>query len=105
MFCTQSVGFSAEDQSNIPKILAAILNLGNTEFKDKGDGESSLVSNPDATARVAKLLGTTSSEIATALTVRVVAAKNEVVSTPQKMAKAAYARDALAKVHNSCSAR
>ena len=83
--------------------MAAILNLGNTEFKDKGDGESSLVSNPDVTMRVAKLLGTSNEEIATALTVRVVAAKTEVVSTPQKVAKAAYARDAMAKVHNTDS--
>ena len=60
-----------------------------------------MVLNPEVTMRVARLLGTSNDDIATALTVRVVAAKTEVVSTPQKVAKAAYARDALAKVQDA----
>ena len=44
------------------------------------------------------LLGTPKEEIEKALTVRVVAAKGDVVAVKTKLSKAIYARDALAKV-------
>ena len=44
------------------------------------------------------LLGTPKEEIERALTVRVVAARKDVVQVKTKLSKAVYARDALAKV-------
>lgn len=44
------------------------------------------------------LLGTTKEEIQKALTIRLVAARNDVVEVKTKASKALYARDALAKV-------
>lgn len=44
------------------------------------------------------MLGTPKEEIEKALTVRLVAAKGEVMAVKTKLSKAIYARDALAKV-------
>lgn len=97
-FPQQSLGFSSDDQVNIQKLLAAILHLGNVKLEDAGDGESSKVGSMAELEKVARLLGTSKSELVKALTMRVVAAKTEVVEAKQNQARATYARDALAKV-------
>ena len=96
---SQATGFSARDQQDIWKILAAILHLGNIKLLDAGDGESSSVENMKEVNYVAILLGTKKDEIAHALTHRIVAAKGDVVETKLSQSKAIYGRDALAKVH------
>ena len=71
------------------------------ELVDAGDGESSKVDNMITAGRAAALIGTTKTQLARALTHRVVASKREVVETPQNKHRATYARDAMAKV-SSC---
>lgn len=95
---SQSLGFSADDQLSIQKLLGAILHLGNIKLVDAGDGESSRVSSMIVADRAAALLGTTKTALAKALTIRLVAAKGEVIEAQQTPARATYARDALAKV-------
>ena len=94
----QSLGFSSSDRNNIHKLLAAILHLGNVELVDGGDGESSKVANMEEVERFARLVGINAEETARSLTHRVVASKLDVVETSTNAARAAYTRDALAKV-------
>ena len=98
---SQSLGFGAEDQLSIQKLLGAILHLGNIKLVDAGDGESSRVSSTIVAGHAAALLGTTKTSLAKALTIRLVAAKGEVIEAQQTPARATYARDALAKVTQS----
>ena len=100
-YSSQSLGFGAEDQLSIQKLLGAILHLGNIKLVDAGDGESSRVSSMIVAGRAASLLGTTKTSLAKALTVRLVAAKGEVIEAQQTPARATYARDALSKVAQS----
>ena len=100
-YSSQSLGFGAEDQLSIQKLLGAILHLGNIKLVDAGDGESSRVNSMIVAGRAASLLGTTKTLLAKALTVRLVAAKGEVIEAQQTPARATYARDALAKVAQS----
>ncbi|CAI8055484.1 Unconventional myosin-Id [Geodia barretti] len=91
------LNFGGQLIKSIQKLQAAILHLGNVELVDGGDGESSKVANRPTAHLVARLLGTPKEEIEKALTVRVVAAKRDVVEVKTKVDKAVYARDALAK--------
>ena len=99
---TQSIGIGSSAQQDMYKLLGAVLHLGNVELKNAGDGESSKVANPVVADRAARLLGTTKSALAKALTVRVVPAKGDVIETKMNQAKATYTRDALAKVCLAC---
>lgn len=51
----QDIGFSAETESMLHNIVAAVLHLGQIEFQAQGD--TCTVRNPDAAKTVADLLG------------------------------------------------
>jgi myosin heavy subunit len=74
---------------------------GNLKFTDV-DGEHCSITrsndNNDQLKWISKLLSCEESEISSALTSRVVAARNEVIQAQQNITRAYYGRDALSKV-------
>jgi len=95
MEAASAIGFSAELIGVLRKLVAAVLHLGQVKFEPKG--EHCTISNGDVVATIAKLLGTDTDKLTTALTYRVVAARGEVISSELNSGKAGTARDALAK--------
>ncbi|CAF1126177.1 unnamed protein product [Rotaria sp. Silwood1] len=94
------VGFTQDEISIIWKIVAAILHLGNLKFTDV-DGEHCSITRSndknDELKWISKLLLCEEAEISSALTSRVVAARNEVIQARQNITRAYYGRDALSK--------
>ena len=115
----KTVGFTADETSTVWKIVAAIIHLvptlfwffglvehfrflqGNLKFTDV-DGEHCSITRTndrnDPLQWIAKLLSCAETEITSALTSRVVAARNEVIQARQNITRANYGRDALSKV-------
>ncbi|CAF3153265.1 unnamed protein product [Rotaria sp. Silwood2] len=94
------VGFTQDEISIIWKIVAAILHLGNLKFTDVDGEHCSITRSNDKNDQlkwISKLLSCEESEISSALTSRVVAARNEVIQARQNMTRAYYGRDALTK--------
>uniref|UniRef100_A0A3Q3GGA1 Myosin IB n=1 Tax=Kryptolebias marmoratus TaxID=37003 RepID=A0A3Q3GGA1_KRYMA len=90
----QIVGFMEDEMLSVLELVAAVLKLGNIEFKPEsrcnGIDESHL-------KEMCELLGTEQSVLERAFSYRTVEAKMEKVSTTLNVAQAYYARDALAK--------
>lgn len=80
------------------KVVASVIHLCNVDVQSSGDGESSKVTDMTQLNQVAKLIETSPDSIAEVLTHRHVATRGEAIKTTINQAKAAYARDALAKV-------
>ncbi|CAF0979976.1 unnamed protein product [Rotaria sordida] len=94
------VGFTQDEVSIIWKIVAAILHLGNLKFTDVDGEHCSITRSNDKNDQlkwISKLLSCEESEISSALTSRVVAARNEVIQARQNITRAYYGRDALSK--------
>ncbi|CAF1389118.1 unnamed protein product [Rotaria sordida] len=91
------VGFTQNEISTIWKIIAVILHLGNITFTDIDGEHCSIVRSNDQLEWISKLLECEQSDISSALTSRVVAARNEVFQTRQNITRAYYGRDALSK--------
>ncbi|CAM4793576.1 unnamed protein product [Rotaria magnacalcarata] len=94
------VGFTQDEISIIWKIIAGILHLGNLTFADVDGEHCSIVRTNDQNDPlqwISKLLECEPSDISSALTSRVVAARNEVFQTRQTIIRAHYGRDALSK--------
>ncbi|XP_048579612.1 unconventional myosin-Id [Nematostella vectensis] len=92
----KSVGFSAEEQKTVWKLVAAILHLGNVVFTHE-DHEQAVVENKDVLQIIAKLLGLSHEMLERALCYRVVAARGEVMEKGHNEKEAYHGRDALAK--------
>ncbi|XP_060997076.1 unconventional myosin-XV [Dama dama] len=94
------LGFSAEDQDSIFRILASILHLGNVYFeKDETDAQevASVVSAREIQA-VAELLQVSPEGLQKAITFKVTETMREKIFTPLTVESAVDARDAIAKV-------
>ncbi|KAI8837818.1 P-loop containing nucleoside triphosphate hydrolase protein [Chytridium lagenaria] len=89
----ETLGISAEDRSEIWKVLAAVLLLGNIRFDASKPGWI------NATDTAASLLGTSPSDLAKGLTYRSIydPATKKDISVPLSPEQAMYARDAFAK--------
>ena len=78
-----SVGITAEQQSNMWRILAGLLHLGNVEFEtDPEDAPKARVTNPDVCETAGRLLGmsTATKTLGASLVQRLVKAKGRAVS-------------------------
>ncbi|XP_057571619.1 LOW QUALITY PROTEIN: unconventional myosin-XV [Hippopotamus amphibius kiboko] len=94
------LGFSAEDQDSIFRILASILHLGNVYFeKYETDAQevASVVSAREIQA-VAELLQVSPEGLQKAITFKVTETMREKIFTPLTVESAVDARDAIAKV-------
>ncbi|XP_063743488.1 unconventional myosin-Ib isoform X4 [Eleginops maclovinus] len=96
----QIVGFMEDEVQSVLELVAAVLKLGNIEFKPEsrsnGNDESRIKDKNDL-KEMCELLGTEQSVLERAFSYRTVEAKLEKVSTTLNVAQAYYARDALAK--------
>ncbi|XP_069554799.1 unconventional myosin-Ib isoform X2 [Brachyistius frenatus] len=96
----QIVGFMEDEVQSVLELVAAVLKLGNIEFKPEsrcnGSDESRIKDKNDL-KEMCELLGTEQSVLERAFSYRTVEAKMEKVSTTLNVAQAYYARDALAK--------
>ncbi|EDO36037.1 predicted protein [Nematostella vectensis] len=95
-----NVGFSKEEKSNIYRVVAAVLHLGNIIFEDIDDTHGGCQVSSKCSDEVnitAKLLGVSPEELQQALTTRLMSAGGADVRVPLKLEQAYAARDALAK--------
>ncbi|KAM4561645.1 unconventional myosin-Ib isoform 3-T3 [Fundulus diaphanus] len=96
----QIVGFMEDEMQSVLELVAAVLKLGNIDFKPEsrcnGMDESRIKDKNDL-KEMCELLGTEQSVLERAFSYRTVEAKMEKVSTTLNVAQAYYARDALAK--------
>uniref|UniRef100_A0A3Q3VW17 Unconventional myosin-Ib n=1 Tax=Mola mola TaxID=94237 RepID=A0A3Q3VW17_MOLML len=96
----QIVGFMEDELQSVLELVAAVLKLGNIEFKPEsrcnGTDESRIKDKNDL-KEMCELLGIEQSVLERAFSYRTVEAKAEKVSTTLNVAQAYYARDALAK--------
>ncbi|KAI4896560.1 hypothetical protein NFI96_007802, partial [Prochilodus magdalenae] len=96
----QIVGFMEDEVQSVLELVAAILKLGNIEFKPESrvNGfDESRVKDKNDLKEMCELLGIEQSVLERAFSYRTVEAKMEKVSTTLNVAQAYYARDALAK--------
>uniref|UniRef100_A0AAY4EKQ8 Unconventional myosin-Ib n=1 Tax=Denticeps clupeoides TaxID=299321 RepID=A0AAY4EKQ8_9TELE len=96
----QIVGFMEDEVQSVLELVAAVLKLGNIEFKPESrvNGfDESRVKDKNDLKEMCELLGIEQSVLERAFSFRTVEAKMEKVSTTLNVAQAYYARDALAK--------
>ena len=97
----QVIGLSEQEQTEIFRMLAIILWLGNVQFAEKDDGNSE-VADTGVTDFVAYLMETESALVGKVLTTKVVETqrggrRGSVYDVPLNPAQASAGRDALAK--------
>lgn len=90
----KALGFTQDEISTLWKIVVAVLHLGNVVFEKNNNDEDIRATGQ---SRVAKLLNVSETELSTALTERVIAARGEIMQKIHTLQQAEYARDALAK--------
>nr|CAD7459687.1 unnamed protein product [Timema tahoe] len=91
----KTLGFTAQETETLWRVVAAVLHLGNVEFKTQDD--ATRPANPPVVGTVAALLKVTPEELSQALSERVIAARGEVMQKTHTVSEAEYGRDALAK--------
>uniref|UniRef100_A0A8C0C7H5 Unconventional myosin-Ib n=1 Tax=Balaenoptera musculus TaxID=9771 RepID=A0A8C0C7H5_BALMU len=96
----QIVGFMDHEVESVLEVVAAVLKLGNIEFKPESrvNGlDESKIKDKNELKEICELTGIDQSVLERAFSFRTVEAKQEKVSTTLNVAQAYYARDALAK--------
>ncbi|XP_048834310.1 unconventional myosin-Ib isoform X4 [Brienomyrus brachyistius] len=96
----QIVGFMEDEVQSVLELVAAILKLGNIEFKPESrvNGfDESRVKDKNDLKEMCELMGIEQAALERAFSFRTVEARTDKVSTTLNVAQAYYARDALAK--------
>ncbi|KAI5930214.1 Unconventional myosin-Ib [Manis javanica] len=96
----QIVGFMDHEAESVLEVVAAVLKLGNIEFKPESrvNGlDESKIKDKNELKEICELTSIDQSVLERAFSFRTVEAKQEKVSTTLNVAQAYYARDALAK--------
>jgi len=91
----RALNFDPAAVDTIWKIVAAVLHLGNAEFKAEGD--KTRLANPSTLSMLASLLSVDQDELSSALCHRVIAAKGELMEKSHTVSEAVCGRDAFAK--------
>lgn len=91
------IGLRQDEQDEIFRMLAAVLWIGNIQFKEDQEGYAEVV-DQSVVDFVAYLLETTSEQVIHGITIRILTPRNgEVIESPANPAQATATRDALAK--------
>ncbi|XP_038605208.1 unconventional myosin-Ib [Tachyglossus aculeatus] len=96
----QIVGFLDQETQSVLEVVAAVLKLGNIEFKPESrmNGlDESKIKDKNELKEICELTGIDQAVLERAFSFRTVEAKQEKVATTLNVAQAYYARDALAK--------
>uniref|UniRef100_A0A8D8BBB7 Myosin-IA n=1 Tax=Culex pipiens TaxID=7175 RepID=A0A8D8BBB7_CULPI len=91
----KALGFTGDELSMVWRTVAAVLHLGNIEFRTQD--EQIQISNRKQLTTVAHLLNVTEDEMRRSLTERVIAARGEIMTKTHDTTQAEFGRDALAK--------
>lgn len=91
----KALGFTGDELSMVWRTVAAVLHLGNIEFRTQD--EQITISNRKQLTTVAHLLNVTEDEMRRSLTERVIAARGEIMTKTHDTTQAEFGRDALAK--------
>uniref|UniRef100_A0A8D8KGC0 Myosin-IA n=3 Tax=Culex pipiens TaxID=7175 RepID=A0A8D8KGC0_CULPI len=91
----KALGFTGDELSMVWRTVAAVLHLGNIEFRTQD--EQIQISNRKQLTTVAHLLKVTEDEMRRSLTERVIAARGEIMTKTHDTTQAEFGRDALAK--------
>jgi myosin heavy subunit len=91
------LNMTADETTNILKLVSAILHMGNVEFVPNADGESVKIKNTAQVDLVASQLGVDNAGLAKALVCKNIGGKREVIYVQYNMNQASDARDGLAK--------
>nr|CAB3264154.1 unconventional myosin-Ib-like [Phallusia mammillata] len=94
------IGFSRKEVDNVLQLVAAVMKLGNVQFRSisgKNGLENCVVKNPDEIADICDLLSVNPNTLTMALTQRTVTAKKDAVTVKLSASEASYNRDALCK--------
>lgn len=91
------IGLSQAEQDQIFRMLAAILWIGNIQFREGDDGYAA-VADDSVVAFAAYLLEVTPEQLIHAITIRILTPRNgEVIESPANPSQASSTRDALSK--------
>jgi len=91
----RALNFNPASVETIWKTVAAVLHLGNAEFKSEGD--KTHLANPSTLSMLASLLSVDENELSRALCQRVIAARGELMEKSHTVPEALFGRDAFAK--------
>lgn len=91
----KALGFSGDELATVWRIVAAVLHLGNIEFRTQD--EQIQITNRKQLTTAAQLLNVTEDEMRRSLTERVIAARGEIMTKTHDTQQAEFGRDALAK--------
>jgi len=90
------VGFSMDTQFEIFRVLTAVLNIGNCDFKDKG--EESVLADDAPCKKAAELLGCKEDALAECMLVKTIKVGGDTLKKPLDAASAQGMRDGLARM-------
>jgi myosin-1 len=91
------IGFTSDEVKALWNIVGAIILLGNINYTSNDEGLAQFSDTGESTANVAKLLSCSRDKLDTALTNRLIEARQEKLLSPLTVEQAKYARDAAAK--------
>lgn len=91
----KALGFNGDELAMVWRIVAAVLHLGNIQFKTQ-DEQVQITTRKQLTT-AAQLLRVTEEEMQRSLTERVIAARGEIMAKTHDIQQAEFGRDALAK--------
>lgn len=91
----KALGFTNDELSMVWRTVAAVLHLGNIEFKSQD--EQIQIANRPPLSCAAKLLHVTEDELKRSLSERVIAARGEIMTKTHDTTQAEFGRDALSK--------
>lgn len=93
----QVIGFTPEEVKALWSIIASIILLGNVRFDANPEGLAKFSESGESAATIAKLFQCSQDKLETALTNRLIEARQEKMLSPLTVEQAYYGRDASAK--------
>lgn len=91
------LGFVDDERTDITRILAGILHLGNVEFTEDGDSDKPLIADQSELRTASACLHLQEADLAEALMINYIHTKSEVIEQHRDAAKCVNVRDATAK--------
>ncbi|EDQ90868.1 uncharacterized protein MONBRDRAFT_20283, partial [Monosiga brevicollis MX1] len=91
------IGFTTDDLECVNKIIAAILLLGQLEFKEGGNGEDAEIVDPKPLNHAAELLGVSAEKLRVGFMTNKLVLGSETIYKPLNVQKSSESRDAVSK--------
>ncbi|XP_033099808.1 unconventional myosin-XVI-like [Anneissia japonica] len=95
--CLHMIGFTHDDEDNLFRILAALLHIGDLEFKKSENSDAAIIANPDVLEIVADFLQVPADDLEAAIVSESNFVRGEMIKKERNVVQACDCRDALAK--------